>query len=402
MARHDRIIKTTTDMQIDPPIADVQPTNDAPVASPKNRRKRAIIGTVAVCLVVAAGIFGRNYWADGRFMVDTNDAYVTADVTLISSRVQGYVAQLPVGENAVVHAGDVLVRLDDGDYVNALRIAQSRVATADDTLARIDAQTKAAEAGVAQAKAMQQMADAQLRTAQSNSDRVRQLAGKNVAAQAQLDNAVEGLDTAQASVANATAAIANAEAQVGVLHAQRAEAVGAQGEMKLAVAQAQRNLDLTVLRAPADGTVANLALEIGDLVSPGARLAALVPLDTLYIEANFKETQMEGVALGAVAHITFDAAPDQIFEGTVASISPATGSLFSLLPADNATGNFTKVVQRVPVRIAIPKAAYDAGFLRAGLSTTVEVDSRTGQGHDAAAATVSGVMLDGVPPRLVE
>jgi membrane fusion protein, multidrug efflux system len=389
MARHDRIIKTTTDTPIEAPIADLQQKIDVPAAPPKNRRKRALLGTVGLCILVAAGFFGREYWTVGRFMIDTNDAYVTADVTLISSRVQGYVAQVPVGENAIVRAGDVLVRLDDGDYQIALHAAQSRVSTADDTLARIDAQAKAAEAGVAQAKAQQQMAEAQLRAAQSNSARIHQLASKDVAAQAQLDKAVEGLETAEANVASAAAAVANAEAQVGVLHAQHAEAEGAQAEMKLAVAQAQRNLDLTVLRAPADGTVANLSLEVGDLVSPGARLAALVPLDTLYIEANFKETQMDGVGLGAVAHITFDAAPGQTFEGKVASISPATGSLFSLLPADNATGNFTKVVQRVPVRIAIPTAAFDEDFLRAGLSAVIKVDSRTGQDHAATPVAVS-------------
>ena len=205
MARHDRIIKTTTDTPIEAPVAAMQPEPEVPAAPAKNRRKRAILGAVGICVLVAAGFFGREYWTVGRFMVDTNDAYVTADVTLISSRVQGYVAQVPVAENAVVRAGEVLVRLDDGDYVIALHTAQSRVATADNTLARIDAQSRAAEAGVAQAKALQQMAEAQLRTAQSNSDRVHQLASKNVAAQAQLDAAVEGLDTAKASVASATA-----------------------------------------------------------------------------------------------------------------------------------------------------------------------------------------------------
>ncbi|MBU0781755.1 MAG: HlyD family secretion protein, partial [Alphaproteobacteria bacterium] len=148
------------------------------------------------------------------------------------------------------------------------------------------------------------------------------------------------------------------------------------------------NLDLTVLRAPATGTLGNMTLEVGDLVTAGARLAALVPLESLYIKANFKETQMAGIAVGATVGITIDALPDATFEGTVESIAPATGSVFSLLPADNATGNFTKVVQRVPVRIAIPQEPLDAGGLRAGLSVKVEVDSRTGGVPDAHEAPV--------------
>ena len=202
--------------------------------------------------------------------------------------------------------------------------------------------------------------------------------------QAQLDQATEGLDTATAGVAQARAGVTSAEAQVAVLRAQRAEAEGTRRELQLAAEQAQRDLDLTVLRAPASGTVANLALEVGDLVAPGTRLAALVPTDGLYVEANFKETQMEGVVPGSPARLTFDALPGREFEGRVASAAPATGSVFSLLPADNATGNFTKIVQRVPVRIEIPAEAIATGQLRAGLSTTVEVDRRTAPARDAA------------------
>jgi membrane fusion protein (multidrug efflux system) len=292
-----------------------------------------------------------------------------------------------------VQAGDVLVRLDDGDYTIALEVAEGRVASAGETLNRIDAQILAAQAGVAAAQAQHDMAIAQQRAAQSNATRVQSLASNNVAAQAQLDTATETLATATATVASADAAIASANAQVGVLKAQRAEAVGTQHELELAVDQAQRNLDLTVLRAPATGTLGNMTLEVGDLVTAGARLAALVPLESLYIKANFKETQMAGIAVGATVGITIDALPDATFEGTVESIAPATGSVFSLLPADNATGNFTKVVQRVPVRIAIPQEALDAGGLRAGLSVKVEVDSRTGgapEAHEAPVVAAAG------------
>ncbi|WP_386678983.1 HlyD family secretion protein [Loktanella sp. R86503] len=386
MARHDRTISPSSETQEAQAAA-------APVAPAKSKRKRIILGVVALAVIAAVLDFGYEYWTTGRFMVETDDAYVTADVTLISSRLQGYVAEVPVRENATVQAGDVLVKLDDGDYTIALEVAEGRVASAGETLNRIDAQILAAEAGVAAAQAQHDMAIAQQSAAQSNAVRVQSLASNNVAAQAQLDTATETLATATATVASADAAIASANAQVGVLKAQRAEAVGTQHELELAVDQAQRNLDLTVLRAPATGTLGNMTLEAGDLVTAGARLAALVPLESLYIKANFKETQMAGIAVGATVGITIDALPDATFEGTVESIAPATGSVFSLLPADNATGNFTKVVQRVPVRIAIPQEALDAGGLRAGLSVKVEVDSRTGgasEAHEAPVVAAAG------------
>ncbi|EYD78216.1 MFS multidrug efflux pump, A subunit [Rubellimicrobium mesophilum DSM 19309] len=349
----------------------------APEAPTKSGRKKLVLGLVALAALGAAGWKGEQYWTEGRFLVETDDAYVQADITLISSRVQGYVDQVLVSDNDHVKAGDVLVRLDAGDYEIALQTAQSRVATADQTLARIDAQTEAARAAVTQAQAGLDAAEAQLDNARRNVERTRSLAEQGNVPQAQLDQAEEAFSTATAGLAQARAAVASAEAQVDVLTAQRAESEGQKHELELAVAQAQRNLDLTVLRAPADGTVANLALEQGDLVQPGARLAALVPDDSLYIEANYKETQMADVAPGATVHLSFDALPGQEFEGTVASTAPATGAVFSLLPADNATGNFTKVVQRVPVRIEIPEEALDTGALRAGLSATVAVDRRT-------------------------
>ena len=377
MSRHERI---TPDAAADEPEAADNPVDEAP---PKRSRKVLIGGLAAALLLAVAGWFGYGYWTTGRFLEKTDDAYVTADVTLVSSRVQGYVASVEVASNAHVSAGDVLVRLDDGDYRNALETAQSRVASAGETLARIDAQINAAQAGVRQAEASRDVAEAQRRTADTDFERVTQLAADNVASRAQLDTATETQDVARAGVASAEAAVASAEAQVAVLRAQRAEAEGQRDELRLAAAQAQRNLDLTVLRAASDGIVANMTLEPGDLVAPGARLAALIPDGSLYIEANLKETQLAGVGPGASVEISLDALPGQTFEGEVASISPATGAVFSLLPADNATGNFTKIVQRVPVRIALPADAIATGQLRAGLSAEIAIDIRTTPGPDA-------------------
>jgi len=359
------------------------PTTTAPA---KKGRKKLVLVLVALVALGVGGWKGWDYWTTGRFMETTNDAYVTSDVTLISSRVQGYVQTVEVGSNARVSAGDILVRLDDGDYRNALLTAQSRVSSAGETLKRIDAQIDAAQATVLQAKAGRDMASAQLRTARTGADRVAKLAQEKVTSRAQLDTANEGLDVATASVSSATAAIASAEAQVQVLRAQRSEAEGGLLELQIAADQAQRNLDLTVLRAPADGIIANMTLETGDLVAPGARLAALIPDGSLFIEANLKETQLANVGPGSVVTITFDALPGQTFEGVLASVSPATGAIFSLLPPNNATGNFTKIVQRVPVRIAIPQAALATGQLRAGLSAEISIDIRTTPKTDAATA----------------
>ncbi|KMK64840.1 HlyD family secretion protein [Puniceibacterium sp. IMCC21224] len=368
MSRHER-------PTAEPAATDLPAT--AIAAPRKGNRKKVILGLIALVVLGIGGWQGEQYWTTGRFMETTDDAYVAANVTLVSSRVQGYVAAVEVGSNDHVSAGDVLVRLDDGDYRNALATSQSRFDTAGETLARIDAQIAAARAGVTQAEAARDTAAAQLRTAKTNADRTERLAKEKVTSQAALDTATEDLDVARAGVASAEAAISSAKAQVAVLQAQRAESEGQRRELEIAVDQAGRDLDLTVLRAPADGIVANMTLEVGDMVAPGARLAALIPDGSLYVEANLKETQMAGVGPGASVEMSFDALPGQTFAGRVASVAPATGAVFSLLPADNATGNFTKIVQRVPVRIALSEAALATGQLRAGLSTEIAIDIRT-------------------------
>ncbi len=377
MSRQDKFTPDATHkVKIEPDL----PETGAPDAgSPKSggaAKRRILLGAAGVLALAAAGYQGHEYWTTGRFMVETDDAYVQAGITEISPRIQGYVAEAPVRENAHVKKGEVILRLEDGDYRNALETAKSRVVTMADTLARIDAQIAAARAAVTQAGAQKDAAEAALRIAQRTADRMQQLADGNVVSQAALDSAAEGLDTARARLTEAQAGVASAEANVAVLQAQRAEAAGQKRELELAADQAQRNLDKTVLRAPADGILANTAFELGDLVSPGARLAALVPDGSLYVEANYKETELAEIAPGASVNVTIDAIPGRTFHGVVASTAPATGSVFSLLPADNATGNFTKIVQRVPVRIDLTDADAAEGRLRAGLSAVVSVDTR--------------------------
>jgi membrane fusion protein (multidrug efflux system) len=363
---------------MDTSVAELHPIT-APAAKPKPAsRKRLILGGVLLVALAYGGLTAARYWTTGRFMVETDDAYLKADITAIAPKLQGYVRKIAVVENQPVHVGDLLLQLDDDDYQNALKVAQNAVTTQGVTIGRIAAQVAAAEAVVTQVEAQKLSADAALRNAQTKSDRTAALAKTSAAAQAAVDDAEAALDQAQATVTGASAAIAAAKANVSVLKAQAAEAESQLATLKLAVEQAERNLSRTVLRAPVDGIVSNLGVREGDLVASGQKLAAVVPVDAIYVEANFKETQLAEIAAGATAHVTIDALPDQSFEAKVASVSPATGAEFSLLPPQNATGNFTKVVQRVPVRLSLPKEVLDTGALRAGLSAVVEIDSRTG------------------------
>lgn len=363
MSRHDR------------PTADQPVTTPAsPPPAPKGRKK-LVLGALALAALLGGGYQGWQWWSEGRFLVSTDDAYVQADLSLISAKITGYVAEIPVAANQHVQAGDVLLRIDDGDHRIALDQAQARLAELSSTLARIDAQVAAAESGVVQAEAQLAASEAVLTAARAAAERARGLAERRVTSQADLDDANEALATAEANRNAASAAITGATAQVEVLKAQRIESAATRRELELAVAQVRRDLDFTTLRAPFDGTVANIAIKQGELVSAGARLAAVVPDRGLYVEANLKETQLAGIREGQTALLSVDAFEGHEIEGRVVSVAPATGAVFSLLPAENATGNFTKVVQRVPVRIALPEGTPG---LRAGLSVEVAIDTRTG------------------------
>ncbi len=386
MARHDSTMKASASKVA--PFREMTPASVAetvPLPTVKKRNVKPYVFGLAFILAATAGAFyGHQYWTVGRFMVKTDDAYLQADITVLSPRIQGYVSQILFKENDRVKAGQPVIRLDDGDDMIAVEVAKNRAATLTDTLARIDAQVVAAKAAVAEARARRAAVDIAVHNAQTRLDRTQGLARNAVASQASLDDALDALASAKADASGADAGIAAAEAQVGVIEAQRAEIANQKREFALAVAQAERNLDLTVLRASVDGTFTNLSVKLGDLVSPGARTAAVVPADSIYVEAFYKETQLGEIHPGAVAHVSIDALGGQTFAGHVTSVSPATGSTFSLLPPDNATGNFTKIVQRVGVRVALDDPSVRQQ-MRAGLSTVVEIDSRTGIGAIVAA-----------------
>ncbi|MBD8907225.1 HlyD family secretion protein [Methylorubrum zatmanii] len=361
-----------------PAVAQPAPA-PVPAADSKSRRplRRAVLGLM-LCAALGGGAYeGWQWWTVGRFFVGTDDAYVQADISILAAKVSGYLESVPVVNGQAVRKGDVIARLDDGDYRLALKAAQDKAATQESTIARIGRQAEAAQAQVLQSAAQVDAARADAVRAAADYARATQMQSDYVA-KSRLDQAKADRDRTDASVKSAEAALAAARANVDVLRAQQREAESLAAELRTAVDRARRDVDFAVIHAPFDGVVGNKAVEAGAYVSPGSRIAALVPLTSVRVDANFKETQLARVRPGQEVHIHVDAYPDRDIVGTVESLSPASGSVFSLLPPDNATGNFTKIVQRLPVRVHVPEDVAREGLLRPGLSVVVKVDTRDG------------------------
>jgi membrane fusion protein (multidrug efflux system) len=355
-----------------PPTAPVA----AKAAPARSRKTLMLIGAGAVLTFAAAGWFGYDYLTVGRYLVSTDDAYVRADSTTMAAKVSGYVASIDVKDNTVVHAGDVIARIDDGDYRIAVNAARDKVGTQQAAIDRIGRQIPVQQAAVEQAKAQVVSAGAAATRAQLEFERQQALAGKEFASKQTLEQALANRDQSAAAVQGAKAGVDAAEANVEVLQAQQREAARTLDELKTALTKAERDLGFTVIRAPIDGVIGNRAIQVGDYLQPGQRLAALVPLTEVYIDANFKETQLAHLKPGQPVTVAVDALPDHNITGTVESVSPASGSVFSLLPADNATGNFTKIVQRLAVRIRLPESVTDKRLLRPGMSVVASVNTK--------------------------
>ena len=348
-----------------------------PALPPRRPVKRLLLAAVLLGALGYAGHRAHDWWTDGRFLLGTDDAYVRGDITLLAANAEGYVAAVEVTDNQTVHAGDVIARIDDGDYRLALQAARDRLATQESAIDRIGRQVEAAKSGVARAEASLDAAKADATHAAAEFERQTRLSRTDYTSKARLDEATWDRARTQAAIRSAEAALAAERANVEVLHAQQAEAERVAGELRTAVAQAERDLSFTVVRAPVDGVIGNRAVQVGAYVKADTRLAALVPLGSVHVDANFKETQLAQLRPGQKVRLSVDAFPDRPIAGRVESIAPAAGAVFSLLPPENATGNFTKIVQRVPVRIAVDPAALADGILRPGLSVVVDVDTRT-------------------------
>jgi membrane fusion protein (multidrug efflux system) len=351
-------------------------------AAPAARRGRPFArGAAALGLVLAIGAgayYGHYWWTAGRYLVGTDDAYVGAKNATLSPKVSGYIADIVVADNARVAAGDVIARIDDGDYRLAVQTVRDQIAVQQASILRLGQQIAAQEAAVDQARAQVASAKAAATRADLELKRQQDLASRQVSSKQLLEQAQAAFDQSIASVQAAEAAVQSATANVGVFHAQQEEARRTLKQYETSLAKAERDLSFTVIRAPFDGVIGNRAVQVGDYVQPTQRLASLVPLDAVYIDANFKETQLARVQPGQPVSISVDAFPDHKLEGRVASVAPASGSVFSLLPPDNATGNFTKIVQRLPVRILVPAAIAEKSLLRPGMSVVVSVNTKPG------------------------
>ena len=339
-------------------------------------RKQLLIAAAALALGIGAAAYGYNYWTVGRFIESTDDAYVGGDVTVIAPKVPGFIAKVAVTDNQVVHAGDLLVKLDDRDYRAALAKAEAAVAGQQATLENLAAQRSLQQAVIAQAQAELTATAAEILRSKADVDRYRVLAQDHAASLQRSQQADADYQKALAADQKARAALEASQRQLAVIDTQRRQTTAALAAAMADRDTAQLNLSYTELRAPIDGTIGNRSARDGAYATVGTQLISLVPAHGLWVDANFKENQLAHMHAGQPVTIEADVLPDHTFHGHVASLAPATGAVFSVLPAENATGNFTKIVQRVPVRVVLDRGAAELGLLRPGLSVTAGVDER--------------------------
>jgi membrane fusion protein (multidrug efflux system) len=338
-------------------------------------RRTALFLFLAIVLALGAGT-GWYWWTEWRFVQSTDDAYVQSDTTVISPKVEGYIKEVRVGENQEVAAGQVLFVVDDRDFAAKTAQAEAAVATAEALVATYASRRQLQRAMIEQAQATVQSAEADLNRARLDYQRYVALTTSDFASRQRFETAQADSRKAEAALGKARAALVAEENQLVVLASQQREEEARLLQARASLQLTKNDLDNTIIRAPVGGVAGNRAGRVGQYVKPGTQLLSLVPLPYVYVTANFKETQLTHMRPGQSAQISVDAYPDQRLVGRIESFAPASGAQFSLLPPDNATGNFTKIVQRVPVRIALPAEGPLSRLLRPGLSVTVSVDTR--------------------------
>ncbi|MFK0161164.1 HlyD family secretion protein [Rhizobium sp. NPDC090279] len=338
--------------------------------------RRLMYGVGAIVIIAAAGYYGHDYWQNGRFQVSTDDAYVQADNSSIAPKISGYLAEVLVKDNETVKAGQPLARIDDRDFRAALDQARADVAAAQATIEADQASLDIQQSTIAAARATLDVDKANETFAEQNNKRYASLASNGYAAVQTAQQAASQIAAAQASIVRDTATLEGAVKQVSLLKAQISQATAALQKNQAVQHQAELNLSYATIVAPVDGTVGNRTLRIGQYVQAGTQLMSLVPTDQAYVVANYKETQLTDVHPGQPVDIEVDMFPGKVFHGRVDSLAPASGQEFALLPPDNATGNFTKVVQRIPVRIALDPQTMNGGELRPGMSVEPSINTK--------------------------
>jgi membrane fusion protein, multidrug efflux system len=352
------------------------PAGAEPRATVRRRGLRSILfGAGALALLAGAGFYGHYYWKTGRFLVSTDDAYLEADNVIISPKVSGYLSEVMVTDNQPVKAGQVLARIDDRDYATALAAARANVSAAQAGIDNLIQQIDLQQLTVTEARATVQLDQAALTFASQDNVRYTNLARNGAGSVQSEQKASADIRQKQAALDHDTAAAGAALKQIDVLGAQVETARATLALQQAALHQAELNLGYTTITAPVDGTVGARSLRVGQYVQAGTQLMAVVPLRAVYVVANYKETQLTDVLAGQPATVDVDMFPGTTLHGVVNSIAPASGQEFALLPPDNATGNFTKIVQRVPVKITINPNDPLLGRLRPGMSVEPTINT---------------------------
>ena len=351
--------------------------SDLPEPGPARRSRLRALKPLAGAIAMAGLVFyGLHWWSSGRYVESTDDAYVGGDTTVIGAKVPGFIQAVAVTDNQLVHRGDLLVKIDDRDYRAALAKAQAAVAAQQAALDNLDAQKRMQESVIAQAQAALAGASAEARRSRLDDARYRELVGRAAVSVESAQRAEAVSATASAAAQRAAAEVQAARRQLDVIGTQRQQAEAALAQAKAEAELAKLNLSYTELRAPVDGVIGNRRARAGAYAAPGSQMLAVVPAHGLWVDANFKEDQLRRMQVGQAVEVRADAVPGRVFKGRLASLAPATGAQFSVLPPENATGNFTKIVQRVPVRVELQGADGDLGMLRPGLSVTATVDTK--------------------------
>ncbi|MHB0776120.1 HlyD family secretion protein [Halomonas sp. WWR20] len=341
------------------------------------RIKRKIYTVVALLALIVAGlVWGVHWWQTGRYFEETDNAYVHTDSVAIRAETSGRVMTVPVKANQHVQAGMLLVELDATDARAQLAQATAALAVARADETRMQRQYTLQEAQIKEVETQIASAQAEVDQAQLHLERSRRLASQKYTSEQQRQDDEADLAVARANLAARRAAVVSARKQLEVIESQQESARASREAAEADLAESRHRLAKTRLKAPMDGVVGNLSVEPGTLAQPSLTLMQLVPVQSAYVIANYKETQTARMRPGQPVHVHVDAYPDIAFEGVVNSLAPSTGARYSLLPQDNATGNFNKIVQRVPVRIHLTGPREALGQLRDGLSVVPEVDTR--------------------------
>jgi len=349
-----------------------------PVATKARRRLRfkqlALLAFAGVAAVSGSG-YGYYWWITGRFIESTDDAYVRGNVTPISPHIAGFVAGILVTDSQRVDAGQALVRLDDRDARAVTEHAEAVLNQRTAMLVSLRAKYALQQSAIQQAAADLDAKVAQASFAKLDAERYHALALSDSGSRQNAERTRAQDQAARAAAASAQAALTAANQQLSVLAANIDEAAVAQAQADLQTARL--NLGYAEICSPISGYVGNRAAQVGAYVSQGTYLLTIVPAHGLWVDANFKEDQLARMQPGQQATIVADTLPGHVFHGHVLSLAPATGAVFSVIPPENATGNFTKVVQRVPVRIALDDEEASLGRIRPGLSMVASVDTRS-------------------------